>query len=186
MCMKRDMDEGIVLSQTKMLLKIYRGSGWFAAGQPEMLEENGGTACALQPGILEAINYLECLDPDQDEVSFEDHIEPLFETRWMYEIISMTMNKVRDFPTYGKTYHTILHDSFFSMMTYSEKEMLALLGMERSVFYDRKKEAIMTFAVALWNTAIPKIRAIACEPETLQMQSIVLKQEEHNEKLQSR
>ena len=36
--------------------------------------------------------------------------------------------------------------------------MLEVLNMERSTYYDRKKEAILLFGLSLWGTAIPKLK----------------------------
>lgn len=43
---------------------------------------------------------------------------------------------------------------------YTERELLELLNMERSTFYDRKKEAVMLLGVSLWGYAIPKFKGI--------------------------
>lgn len=163
MCRKREQDEKTLLNRTKMLLKTYRGTDWSARERPEVMESADGTNCYIRPEIFEAIDYLERFDPEHEIEDFEDNIEPLFETRWIQEMISLTMEKVREFPCYGGVYYTILNDCYLSTLKYSEREMVELTGMERSVYYDRKKEAIMTFAVALWNTVIPKIRAMGQE-----------------------
>lgn len=42
----------------------------------------------------------------------------------------------------------------------TERELLELLNMERSTFYDRKKEAIMLLGVSLWGYAIPQFKGI--------------------------
>jgi hypothetical protein len=36
--------------------------------------------------------------------------------------------------------------------------MLEILNLERSRYYDRKKEAIMIFGLSLWGDAIPKLK----------------------------
>ena len=41
--------------------------------------------------------------------------------------------------------------------------MLELLNMERSRFYDRKKESIMLFGISLWGSAIPKMKTFLIE-----------------------
>ncbi|MBR3245860.1 MAG: hypothetical protein IKN57_09655 [Parasporobacterium sp.] len=163
MCRKREQDEKVLLDRTKMLLKTYRGTGWSVMERPAMEEEIPDSDYQIRPEIFRAIDYLESFDPEKDKDDFEDRLEPLFETSWIQEIVSMTMNKVREFPCYGSIYYSILNDCFFSAFKYTEREMVELMKMERSVYYDRKKEAIMTFAVALWNTAVPKIRSFEKE-----------------------
>ncbi len=36
--------------------------------------------------------------------------------------------------------------------------MLELLQIERSTFYDRKREAILVFGLAMWGGAIPQLK----------------------------
>jgi hypothetical protein len=41
--------------------------------------------------------------------------------------------------------------------------MLEILNLERSRYYDRKKEAIMIFGLSLWGDAIPKLKVFLDE-----------------------
>lgn len=54
-------------------------------------------------------------------------------------------------------YYEILTKQFIYRFNSTEKEMLEELNMERSVFYDRKKEAIYIFSVCLFGYAIPEM-----------------------------
>lgn len=47
---------------------------------------------------------------------------------------------------------------YLNRFKYRESEMLEVLNMERSTYYDRKKEAILLFGLSLWGTAIPKLK----------------------------
>ena len=38
--------------------------------------------------------------------------------------------------------------------------MLELLGLERSTYYDKKKEALDLFAICLWGYTIPSMRGL--------------------------
>ena len=40
----------------------------------------------------------------------------------------------------------------------TESEMLEMLNLERSRYYDKKKEAIMVFGLALWGAELPKVK----------------------------
>ena len=59
-----------------------------------------------------------------------------------------------------KLYHEILSKSYLTAFRYTESELLEILSIERSTFYDRKKEAIMLLGIALWGYAIPAFRGI--------------------------
>lgn len=60
-------------------------------------------------------------------------------------------------------YFEILSKCYLSKFKYTESEMLELLNMERSRFYDRKKESIMLFGISLWGSAIPKLKTFLIE-----------------------
>ena len=84
----------------------------------------------------------------------------LFENKWMVDLIDMAMGKIYDYPNNGKLYHEILSKSYLTAFRYTERELLELLNMERSTFYDRKREAVMLLGVSLWGYAIPQFKGI--------------------------
>jgi tRNA splicing ligase len=57
-------------------------------------------------------------------------------------------------------YCEILFKCYLSRFSYTESELLEILHLERSSFYDRKKEAILVFGISMWGTAIPKMREL--------------------------
>ena len=65
--------------------------------------------------------------------------------------------RLRKYPDRGELYYEILTKQFIYRFNSTEKEMLEELNMERSVFYDRKKEAIYIFSVCLFGYAIPEV-----------------------------
>lgn len=50
--------------------------------------------------------------------------------------------------------------SYLTAFRYTESELLELLNLERSTFYDRKKEAVLLLGISLWGYAIPVFRGI--------------------------
>ena len=50
-----------------------------------------------------------------------------------------------------------MYKFYLSKFKYSEADMLEALNLERSTYYDRKKEAILVFGLALWGTVLPKL-----------------------------
>ena len=89
---------------------------------------------------------------------FEERIRSLFETKWIIELVDMAMLKIREYPDKGALYCEIISKAFLNRFKYRESEMLEVLNMERSTYYDRKKEAILLFGLSLWGTAIPKLK----------------------------
>ena len=84
----------------------------------------------------------------------------LFENKWMIDLIDKAMRKVYDYYNNGRLYHEILSKSYLTAFRYTESELLEILNLERSTFYDRKKEAVMLLGIALWGYAIPAFRGI--------------------------
>ena len=68
------------------------------------------------------------------------------------------MLKIREYPDKGALYCEIISKAYLNRFKYRESEMLEVLNMERSTYYDRKKEAILLFGLSLWGTAIPKLK----------------------------
>ena len=75
------------------------------------------------------------------------------------------MLRVRDYPCRGDLYCEILSKCYLARFKYRESELLEVLGMERSTFYDRKKEAILLFGLSLWGGSIPKLRHFLVDNE---------------------
>ena len=55
-------------------------------------------------------------------------------------------------------YYEILTKQFIHRFNSTEKELLDELNMERSVFYDRKREALFLFSVCLFGYAVPELQ----------------------------
>ena len=98
------------------------------------------------------------LAPDEARERFEERIRSLFETKWIIELVDMAMLKIREYPDKGALYCEIISKAYLNRFKYKESEMLEVLNMERSTYYDRKKEAILLFGLSLWGTAIPKLK----------------------------
>ena len=152
----QEMDENNLYARAKMLLSIYRRVCWTTIGSADCVAEEMIYYCGSD--LDGALIYLENFAPDREKERFESRIKTLFETRWMIELVESAMTRVKEFPDGGEQYHEILTKCYLTKWKYTESEMLELLNMERSRFYDRKKEAIMVFGIALWGNSIPKLK----------------------------
>jgi len=103
---------------------------------------------------------LELFAPDTEKQEFESRISALFENKWMVDLIDTAMAKIYDYHNNGRLYHEIISKSYLTAFRYTESELLDLLNMERSTFYDRKREAILLLGVSLWGYAIPCFKGI--------------------------
>ncbi len=97
---------------------------------------------------------------DIERCEFERRVCNLFENKWMIDLIDKAMSKVYEYYNNGRLYHEILSKSYLTAFRYTESELLEILNLERSTFYDRKKEAVMLLGIALWGYAIPVFRGI--------------------------
>ena len=115
----------------------------------------------VEPAVMDsALVYLELFAPDTEKQEFESRISALFENKWMVDLIDTAMAKIYDYHNNGRLYHEIISKSYLTAFRYSESELLDLLNMERSTFYDRKREAILLLGVSLWGYAIPCFKGI--------------------------
>ena len=110
--------------------------------------------------LTDALVYLEEFAPDIERSEFERRVCNLFENKWMIDLIDKAMSKVYDYYNNGRLYHEILSKSYLTAFRYTESDLLEILNLERSIFYDRKKEAVMLLGTALWGYAIPVFRGI--------------------------
>lgn len=156
MCQIQQVEEKVLYERAKKLLSIYRDVCWATADRADEIREDLVYYCGSE--LDGALIYLETFAPDEERERFEARIQSLYTTRWMVELIETAMLKVGEYPGSGALYTEILSKCYLSRFKYTESEMLELLRMERSTYYDRKREAVMLFGLAMWGTAIPKMK----------------------------
>ena len=146
-----------IFHKTKLLLSIYRDVVWATLADCNCVNEE---IYYYGDDLTDALVYLEEFAPDVERSEFERRVCNLFENKWMIDLIDKAMSKVYDYYNNGRLYHEILSKSYLTAFRYTESELLEILNLERSTFYDRKKEAVMLLGIALWGYAIPVFRGI--------------------------
>lgn len=154
---KLHLSQEDIFHKTKLLLRVYRDVVWITLNTSDYIHED---LVYYGDDLDSALVYLEEFAPDIERQEFENRISALFENKWMIDLIDTAMRKIYDYHNNGKLYHEIISKSYLTAFRYSEGELLEILNMERSTFYDRKKEAIMLLGVCLWGYAIPHFRGI--------------------------
>lgn len=154
---KLHLSQEDIFHKTKLLLRVYRDVVWITLNTSDCVHED---LAYYGDDLDSALVYLEEFAPDIERQEFENRISALFENKWMIDLIDTAMRKIYDYHNNGKLYHEIISKSYLTAFRYSESELLEILNMERSTFYDRKKEAIMLLGVCLWGYAIPHFRGI--------------------------
>lgn len=161
LCEAQELNEDLIYAKAKQLLTVYRRVCWSTVGRADAVHED---VCYYYGNDLDrALIYLETFAPEKEKQRFESKIRTLFETRWMMELMEQAMVRVKDFPDSGDQYFDILSNFYLSSTKFTESDMLDILNMERSRYYDRKKEAIMVFGIALWGTALPQMKVFLQE-----------------------
>lgn len=157
-----NLDSSEILHKTKLLLSVYRDVVWATLhGADEVHEDIYYFGNELNDALL----YLEEFAPDTERAEFEAKISTLFENKWMIDLIDKAMTRVYEYHNNGRLYHEILSKCYLTAFPYRESEILELLALERSTFYDRKKEAILLLGISLWGYAIPMFKGIFTVPE---------------------
>ena len=156
MCDAQHFNESVLYEKAKLLLGCYRRVCWAATGRCEAIADE--EFCYCDNGLGTALGYLQGFEPAAEKPHFESKIRSLFETRWMIELVDNAMLRVKEFPDYGEHYFEILAKSYLNRFKYNESDLLDILHIERSCYYDRKKEAIMVFGIAMWGKEIPRLQ----------------------------
>lgn len=146
-----------VLHKSTLVMRIYRDVVWMATQRADRMKEE---CYAYTQGrdLGAALTYLAEFAPTERRQDFEVRVSSLFETKWLVDLIDTAMLRVHDYPANGKLYFEILSKSYMAAFPYSEPELLEEFNLERSSFYDRKREATMLIGIALWGYAIPELK----------------------------
>ena len=142
--------------RVKLILKIYRDVVWVLSERAEELHEY-----AWELGERDTdtgLCYLESFAPDIDLQEFEEKVCCVMESRMLVDVIDRALLRLKRYPDRGELYYEILTKQFIHRFNSTEKELLDELNMERSVFYDRKREALFLFSVCLFGYAVPELQ----------------------------
>ena len=140
MCASQNMNAVELQAKAKLLLSSYRHVCWASLGSCQL--ESDEDYLVADETIERALDYLQTYSPSEDKNSFERNLKMLFDTKWMIELVDSAMVQVREYPGAGDEYFEILSKFFLSKFRYCESDLLQVLSMERSRYYDRKKEAL--------------------------------------------
>ena len=132
--------------RSKLILKIYRDVIWVLSERAEELQE---TAWIMgEQDIESGLCYLENFAPDIELQAFEEKVCCLVQNQMLVNIIDRALLRLKRYPDRGELYYEILTKQFIYRFNSTEKELLEELNIERSVFYDRKREAMTALS---WN-----------------------------------
>lgn len=163
MCVTQGLDSEELAAKAKLLLGSYRRICWTTLGACKTRNNEG--YCICNDAIDQAMEYLKAYSSTVEKGVFEKNLRTLFDSRWMVELVDDAMIQVKEFPDTGDQYFEIISKFYLDKFKYCESELLEVLKLERSSYYDRKKEAVLVFGLALWGTVLPKIERILQEED---------------------
>lgn len=144
-----------IYERSKALLEVYRNVVWSLKNSADyMICE---TQVTYGKDLDEALIYLSTFAPEFKRQDFESRVSHLFESKWLIELIDNALVKIRDYPEYGEVYSTILFECYLGKTKTKDVACMQILNLERSCFYQRKREAISLLGVSLWGFELPKV-----------------------------
>lgn len=162
-CQLKNLDEQVLYIRSRQILSAYRDICWSTIDRAEQVKES--LVCYCGTPLDGALIYLETFAPEEAKAQFEERVRTLFETRWMIGLMEDTMIRVKEYPYNGTLYYEILSKCYLTRFRYQESKLLELLNLERSTFYDKKKEAILIFGISLWGSVLPGVRNSVQNPK---------------------
>ena len=105
-----------------------------------------------------ALSFLYDFAPIEQKKDFEDKVTYLFETKWLIDLIDKSLIRIKNCPEQGELYFNIIHNIYLKEKKIFDVDCMALVNMEKTMYYQRKKEAIYLMGIALWGYAIPDLK----------------------------
>lgn len=141
--------------KAKAVLTVYRKVVWAVQSRAEMLLcESFAT---YGKDLDTALTYLCTFAPEHKQQDFEFKVTNLFETKWLIEIIDQALLRVGSFPEDGEVYQKIIYHYFLSKEKLTDDSLMRLINLERTTYYQKKKEAIALIGLILWGYALPTL-----------------------------
>ena len=63
--------------------------------------------------------------------------------------------RLKVYPEYGEIYHKIIYNYYISEKKITDEVCMRNVSLERTVYYQRKKEAIALVGVIIWGYTLP-------------------------------
>lgn len=154
-CLVSGIDEKYIYDRAKILLSHYREICWIVKNKADDTTQELRELCT--DSIDTSMVYLKEFAPKKTKIEFKEQIFCLSETRELLALMDDALSQVRSYPIQGELFADILEKCYVGNRKYKDNEIMSIYHLERSGYYDRKKEAILVFAVTLWGKIIPTL-----------------------------
>lgn len=152
LCAAHHLEEQNLYKRARLLLSSCGSLCWSRPNGYEFAKDPFADKEALNTHL--AFDYLRGFSETESKREFVTRVAKLMDVRLLQEIVNHALIRVREFPVFGKIHFEILSKCYLSSAGYREDDILFAMDIERSRYYDRKKEAIMLFGIAFWTSAI--------------------------------
>lgn len=152
---KQQLDFLPIYERAKALLEVYRNVVWSLKNKADFMVCE--TQATYGKDLDEALIYLSTFASDFKRQDFESKVSHLFESKWLIGLVDKALYKIKDYPEYGEVYSAILFQCYLSKVKIKDQECMRQVSLERSCYYQRKREAISLLGVSLWGFELPKV-----------------------------
>lgn len=144
-----------ISEHAKSLLSLYRQVAWSIDNRANFMVEESQVEYGMDSES--AYLYLSTFAPDKLKEDFETRVANLLESKLMIRIIFEACERLREYPEYGEYYYQIIYHYYLSKTKISDQICMSKVCLERTAYYQRKKEAVALMGVIIWGYSLPGI-----------------------------
>lgn len=149
LCKYNSMDINELKTKTELLLSLYRDICWSVCKRSKECETEAVTFCSNDVDL--GLIYLFEFSPTPTKKEFTEKVYSMYHTRYLISKMDDALLRLKEYPKNGELYYRIVKLCYMDKEMLSQDEIICRLPeMDRSTYYDRKKEAILLFGICLW------------------------------------
>jgi len=152
---ERKINEKVV-HQAKLLLTLYRHVVWSV--EYDLYELNITANDFGSRRIQDLVDYLAFdFNGEIDKIKVGDHLRSIADTRDLVILVDKALSRLKTYPGQGELYFNIINRKYIIKYESADHKLLESLGIERTTYYKRKKEAVNLLGTILWGYVIPEM-----------------------------
>ena len=148
-CMAKGLDPKEIYNRSMLLLTVYRSVIWASDKQKSDMDRKG-----IVVNNDDAVHFLNSFDPFMNKDEFFRNLSMRLYPNEMATLVGDTMERVKEFPSYGAVYSSIIEKRYLDPFRYKEDMIVEIFERNRSWYYDRKKEAVLGFGCCFFGETL--------------------------------
>lgn len=152
-CPNLGLEQKALFARTKTVLNLYHRVVWSVKGRADNMKQEIVGTYGMK--LSTALMYLSEFAPVSARASFESKVTQMFEAKWLIDLADMALQYVKVYPGNGELLAQLLQKRFMEEVPRTDAIVSEALSVERSTYYDRKKEAIFLFGISLFGFVLP-------------------------------